>query len=579
MSRRLLFRNQGGRGHIAATSMSLLMMSCATTTARDPDDPGWEVDVGQPDAAVVQPSTHSGPIPIDPCNGFYCASYPPGSSCMGAGAYSMCTGTRGACWSASGAPICAGSCVFTPRAVAETCNGQDDDCDNLVDENPSALCDDGLDCSIDVCFGTGGCYNSVPGSCQEIRRPTAESRVAPDGTWLMRRDNPRLTGRVFARVASQTGTAGSFTRTMNPVAGAIIGNGFANIEPGNPAAGWLYSENVAGAAAGFSTFRAPQVLLNVTGTTDIALYRFPAASGAAYEQVDFVRMQMAPEVLVLPVRVTVFTPTNGVTAWTQTAVRQILDPGQVRTSSYNIVSGTPNVVTAVSQELGGAVSPDDIWTQCNIQFRMVDYIPVTNATIASQVTNTCACGSMDSPSNPIGTFLASQPANVINLYIGGAIPSSCGNGDTSGVTCGPANSQIGASCASVTEMYWTHRSQGDRDAILLDQAFPFAASAQTTVAHELGHFLGLTHSPNIRGTPPADNSQCLPSLPGTVPPASLRGDTDGVPGLLMAPGSSGGTPAITPMQCARARCLAARWLETFTPTADTTARRVSVCAE
>jgi hypothetical protein len=77
------------------------------------------------------------------------------------------------------------------------------------------------------------------------------------------------------------------------------------------------------------------------------------------------------------------------------------------------------------------------------------------------------------------------------------------------------------------------------------------------VAHELGHYLGLTHSPN------EGRSQCLnPDDTG-----------DRVGELLMSPAAAG--PAITPSQCARARCVAAYWLERFGR--FSTSQRAAVC--
>ena len=230
--------------------------------------------------------------------------------------------------------------------------------------------------------------------------------------------------------------------------------------------------------------------------------------------------------------------------------------------------------TATSQAQAAQVAPDDIWAQCGIQFRLQEYVQVVNATLATQITNTCSCGALNGPTNPIASILNAQPTNVINVYMGGVVPSGCGGGDTSGITCGASNSLGGGACALTTGQF-THLANSDRDAILLNQQFPFAASPQVTFAHELGHFIGLTHSPRTFVDPMGmtqNLSQCLPAPNGAE-------DTVGVPNLLMAPGGGTGTPTISPMQCARSRCMAARWLETFAPSAAATARRVSVCAE
>lgn len=53
--------------------------------------------------------------------------------------------------------------VFDPQAiaVAEVCNGADDDCDGVVDNDTEAECNDGNPCTLDVCAGIIGCTHSV----------------------------------------------------------------------------------------------------------------------------------------------------------------------------------------------------------------------------------------------------------------------------------------------------------------------------------------------------------------------------------------------------------------------------------
>jgi len=52
-------------------------------------------------------------------------------------------------------------CSTASKAVAETCNGKDDDCDGETDENGAALCNDNDMCTIDTCEA-GQCKNTVP---------------------------------------------------------------------------------------------------------------------------------------------------------------------------------------------------------------------------------------------------------------------------------------------------------------------------------------------------------------------------------------------------------------------------------
>ena len=54
-----------------------------------------------------------------------------------------------------GEQVCEG-----PDAIAEVCNGMDDDCDGTLDED---TCDDGLSCTTDVCEGGETCSNTIDG--------------------------------------------------------------------------------------------------------------------------------------------------------------------------------------------------------------------------------------------------------------------------------------------------------------------------------------------------------------------------------------------------------------------------------
>ncbi len=54
---------------------------------------------------------------------------------------------------------------------AEVCNGLDDDCDGIVDENASARCDDGVACTVDRCTAEGTCAHGSAAENEQLCRP------------------------------------------------------------------------------------------------------------------------------------------------------------------------------------------------------------------------------------------------------------------------------------------------------------------------------------------------------------------------------------------------------------------------
>jgi hypothetical protein len=80
----------------------------------------------------------------------------------------------------------------------EICNGLDDDCDGAIDENPNALCDDGVSCTFDDCHGASGCVN--------IARPV--TCVGPGGR--VGCVEPICAGTIVAVDPRDTATAGPF---------------------------------------------------------------------------------------------------------------------------------------------------------------------------------------------------------------------------------------------------------------------------------------------------------------------------------------------------------------------------------
>ena len=76
------------------------------------------------------------------------------TTCSASNSYGSCSGTRSC--DADGLTTCTAA---TPSA--EVCDGADNDCDGSVDDG---TCSDGLDCTADLCDGTGACSNPVAAS-------------------------------------------------------------------------------------------------------------------------------------------------------------------------------------------------------------------------------------------------------------------------------------------------------------------------------------------------------------------------------------------------------------------------------
>lgn len=402
--------------------------------------------------------------------------------------------------------------------------------------------------------------------------PPEGAEVDPSGVVFARRDNPVVQGNAYLIVEDELGPSGPFTarKVISPDGAFITAD-----QPGVLADPWVWSAAAEGSISlGAPGFRAPRVSLPMGGTpvafslhtkrgrvrtTPVPPGTVPPPLGFDEDTIDTLSIALHPRVLVLPVRVHRFISAQGPPSGqvTPAFVTQVFDPGAVATESQLTTDdGFASRVTVVSGELGQAASsPDPIWTQCDIQFHLEEYEEIPQfANLEIVQTTSCVCGNsgIAGVSQPISAFLPGRDGSTaIDLFLGGSISGSgCPAGTTQGITCGPGNSGLGGSCEDVVGGH-------EFDVILLNQS-SFLSTANL-VSHELGHMLGLRH--------PGDGLES-----GLDPD-----DTAGAENLLMFTGGGGTEPVITPSQCARARCMAASWLEAFGRLSAT--ERDAVCSE
>jgi len=424
-----------------------------------------------------------------------------------------------------------------------------------------------------------GCEPSPPAGFEPP--PDAVARPVPPGAvpvWVTRTENPLVEGRAPLRLARMTverfPSSGLWVEEMRyqPDGVRVRSAGFTD---GSTARyGWLDIEARApggGIVADLVInwpFLAPSISLPFGGrpveltletvrgqqATDFPPGSIPPPLGFDVAEVDRVQLVLDATVLVLPVRITVFTDMNGQMPYlrgsqdfARDALRQWLDPGAATEISAARTADpfeSKVMVHVARNDLFEDIAPDGVWTQCGIQLHLEELQIVSQPDGLERilVAETSPCGI---PPRPLSDYF--PPGGEVDRH--GALPIFVGGqittmllGDEAGGTCGAFSRCVPSPRAG-------------HDYIILDGFLAFER-VRWALAHELGHILGLGH----------EGAQ---ACEGALEPTNLM--LAGGPAVATLPEATLGAA-----QCRRARCLAAGFLEQWGSVPA--ARREAECA-
>ncbi len=211
--------------------------------------------------------------------------------------------------------------------------------------------------------------------------PEAGTAVLRDNKWISKRDNPAIRGARTLRSDEYvvTGSQGYTLFHFNLFGQVMDAAGNRSVLPAFSGSAVNVEETMKWQSRGMLlprriTQAANEGILSYTGWYDPADVQI-----GAYQATEPVNIQLDTNVRLVPVHfIALYAPESSLTAfrlpWSSfDALRVLDDVASVDTDLNTTPTASPDNITYHWQMASGLASPDPVWTQCDIQFRMVNY--------------------------------------------------------------------------------------------------------------------------------------------------------------------------------------------------------------